>query len=162
VDLAGNSCGCGEKLRLAAHLIALVRTLEPLTVLAMTTQSNGSDYRYSNGLFDDPTKILVCCLDEEKDSMSALPGSDVPFRLMSEAFPDPSRNFSPKEGPSGSGARDRPVRLANAASMAVSDDLGGAASAGISDGEAADMIEPAVAMERAADMAALFSKGVAW
>ena len=111
-------------------------------------------------------------------SVSVPPGSAVPFRLMSEAFPDPTRSFSPKDSP------ERPLRssgvvrqlsdqVASAASGASSapssSHTSGDAAATLDDDDSgdgepvnSDAIPPSMAKARAEDMGRLFSAGTAW
>lgn len=120
---------------------------------------------YSNGLFDDPTKILVCAVDEERDNIACLPGSEVPFRLMSEAFSDPSNSFIPKDH-----VRDRYSHLQNFSNTSIGEVVdsqpAGKADEGIgfdSGGPTpSDTLEPTLAKARADDMALLFHQGTAW
>jgi hypothetical protein len=118
----------------------------------------------------DPTKILVCSVDEEKDNAAALPGSEVPFRLMSEAFPDPSRSFVPKESAARARHSQRSASVGND-SLSLAEDLLSSDLGARREGEdvatntvdtSADAVDPALAKARADDMTSLFLKGTAW
>jgi len=114
-------------------------------------------------------------------TVSLPPGSAVPFRLMSEAFPDPTRSFIPKDSP------ERPLRSSGivrqlsdqvtaaasattgASSAPTSSHTSGDAAATLDDDDGGDgepvnidAIPPSVAKARADDMGRLFSTGTAW
>ncbi len=107
----------------------------------------------------------MCAVDEERDNIACLPGSEVPFRLMSEAFSDPSNSFIPKDH-----VRDRYSHLQNFSNTSIGEVVdsqpAGKADEGIgfdSGGPTpSDILEPTLAKARSDDMALLFHQGTAW